>query len=168
MCVTQRQSSAVPTRMTPHMSAYAIIMPGTHRHRGARPSSSWAPASTTRPPTAATASRQRGIAAFGFRALDDAERATTKTYTRAAPHSARAVNRRGMSGRDSNTSVDPAREARQSRHERLFTRPGNAQVVSARHQALLVGDAAHVGEIDEVAGVRPEKVVPGELFLHGL
>ena len=153
MCVTQRQSSAVPTRMTPHMSAYAIIMPGTHRDRGARPSSSWAPVSTTRPPTVATASRQRGIAAFGFRAFDDAERATTNTYTRAAPHSARAVNRRGMSGRDSNTSVDPAREARQSRHERLLTRPGNAQAVPARHEALLVGDAAHVREVHEVARI---------------
>jgi len=91
--------------------------------------------------------------AMSVQGMDDAERATTKTYMRAAPHSARAVNRRGMSGRDSNTSVDPAREARQSRHECFLARPGDTQAVPARHQALLVGDAAHVGEIDEVARI---------------
>lgn len=49
-----------------------------------------------------------------------------------------------------------------------FFRGRETQAVPARHQALLVGDAAHVGKIHEVAGVRAEKVMAGELFLHGL
>ena len=78
MCVTHRQSIAVPTLIVPHTNAKARTMPGTHRDRGARPRSSWVMAKAGSPPAAASARRQRGTGRAGEGSWEEA-RATAVT-----------------------------------------------------------------------------------------
>ena len=72
MCVTHRQSIAVPTLIVAHTSAKARTMPGTHRDRGARPRSSCVMAKAGSPPATASARRQRGTGRAGEGSWEEA------------------------------------------------------------------------------------------------
>lgn len=50
--------------------------------------------------------------------------------------------------------------------ERLLAWSAYAQLFAVRHHAILVGDARHMLEIHQIAGIRAEEMVVGEFRFH--
>lgn len=59
----------------------------------------------------------------------------------------------------------PAKAASAERNS-ILPGPGDPQFMPARHDARLIANAAHVGEIHQITGVGPEEVPALELDLH--
>ncbi len=143
------------------MSARAVIMSGT-QGQGSVAGAVPAPTSTAEaPPHAAAARRQRRQCTS---ALEDADRATDDNVHAAAPPASGEETR--DVGQGPKHAADPARETCQRACEGLLWAVMR-RCFPAGHETLLVGHAAHVGEVH---GGRSSdrKIMSVELLLHRL
>ncbi len=77
-----------------------------------------------------------------------------------------AVYEREMSGSAISVIIGRRPYSRQGGEERLLPWSAHAQPLVVGHDAILVGNARHMLEIDQIAGVRAEEVPVGELGFH--